>query len=309
MLATFIRGLRYLLGWQPPLNVPTTDTVAVYCHTSYWEGLIVQLYSTDITVICLLRPDFFTWYTKDILNWLGFVPAPRLEDRASGGVQTIARSLQNFPRNGRPKLFLISPKGTIQNSPWRTGYQHIAKELGWPIQAMRVNYCERTIEFVAPKVTTAEVLKEELGKSCPFVPDRAEMKIICPCDSFELLSPVDLLTVSNVSMIVPIVKATSLGHYGIAALASACACASVAYHGSRERSWRSLDVGLAKILILFSFASYGIPSLSALFWLCACGILYRAGCPRDCRTFRGPYVVYHSLFHVCISVAAYYCVH
>lgn len=295
------------MGWQDPINVPKENSVVVYCHTSYWEAFIVQLYSKECNVVSVMKPDYFNWATTPILNWFGFIEGPRLEDRGSGGVKAIAKALQGVASD-RPTIFLISPKGSIQNLPWRTGYQFIAKELGWPVKAVLVDYSKRTIEFREPLNTMAS-LKMELSTACPRVPERAEMPITCCYDPFELLCVADSLIISNVFMLLPILKALWLGHVFVAFLASASTVSSVIYHESRETRWHDIDSSIARILIIYAYLLYGIPSLASAFWLACAAWCYTAGTPRRCHELRGPYIVYHSLFHVCISAAAYTAIH
>lgn len=306
-IINMLKFIRYLLGWQDLINVPKENSVVVYCHTSYWEAFIVQLYAKECNVVSVMKPDYFNDFTRPILNWLGFIEGPRLEDRGSGGVKAIAKTLA-LMASERPTLFLISPKGTIHNMPWRTGYEFIAKELGWPVSAMLVDYSRRTIEFKRPLNTMAS-LKSELGTACPRVPERAEMPITCTYDPFELVCVVDSLIVSNVFMLWPIAKALYFGHGFVALLATASTIMSVAYHASRETQWHEIDSCLAKLLIVYGLISYGVPSTSAAFWLVAALWLYSAGTPRHCKDLRGPYVVYHSLFHACISFAAWASIH
>ena len=143
-----IRSLRYICGWKPIETIPREDCVSVYCHTSYWEAFILFLYSQEACIITVIKPQLFTWWSSPFLRALGYIPGLRLEDRGSGGVLALINKVKKHKeKSNKPIIFLISPKGTIQNRPWRTGYKHIAQGLGWKIIPMIVDYSRRTIVF------------------------------------------------------------------------------------------------------------------------------------------------------------------
>ena len=255
-----IHILRWICGWKPVVNLPNEDCVSVYCHTSYWEGFILFLYSKDAHIITVLKPQLFTWWSEPILRSLGYIPGPKLEERGSGGVQMIIREIQNAKKKSTDKsiIFLISPKGTIQNRPWRSGYKYIAKGLDWPVIPMRVDYSRRTVIFerVTDNSTEIEDLQNILSVGCPRIPSRSEIPINISYDPFELIGVIDLVTFSNVSMFPAIYHLYKINDYFTAILASAVFCTSWCYHSSCEKHYMGIDSIAAKILIVSAVVRY-----------------------------------------------------
>lgn len=299
--------LRWLCGWSPVLNIPKEDCVAVCGHTSYWDAFIIFFYLQDANVVILTKPQLFTWWSSPILRYLGYIPGPKLEDRGSGGVEQIIKSIQSAKkRPGLPTIFIISPKGTIENRPWRSGYKHIADGLGWPVVPMVIDYSRRIV-FFRNENGTEELLKEALSLGCPRVPERSEIPIKITYDPFELLAVVDIVSFSNLTMLPGIIKLFWNGEFLIGALSTYTFYISWLYHRSNESSYAMLDSFLAKCLCTIALVRFYknityhfIGTLFLTVWL------YYAGTPRDpANSFRGPYVVYHSLFHCVLSYAAY----
>ena len=301
--------IRWICGWKPVINIPTIDCVSVYCHTSYWEGFILFLYSKDANIITVLKPQLFTWYSAPILHSLGYIPGPKLEERGTGGVQTIINQILNIKKTStKPIIFLISPKGTIQNRPWRTGYKYIAQGLNWPVIPMRVDYSRRTVVFEEVPNNSMEIddLQNILSVGCPRIPNRSEIPINISYDPFELISVIDLVTFSNISMFPAIFYLYKIKDYYTAILASGVFCTSWCYHSSCEKYYMNIDSFMAKILIVFALLRYYNNISINLLMTCVVAFwFYYIGTPRINSEFRGTYVVYHSIYHCILSYAAY----
>lgn len=311
MIRYLKRAMQLCLGWNIIRNVPKENCVAVYAHTSYWEAFLLLLYGSETRIITLLKPQLFHWFTSPILNYLGYFPAPKLENRGTGSVKVIADMLKSMISTNQNIILLISPKGTIHNRPWRTGYKYIAKELGWPIKLMLVDYVKRTIHFQDTNENdTQEALQMSLSKACPRNPCNSEFELQCDMDPFELLSVIDVLVISNWAMLLPIYKAFLLQDYVIALWALMVFFASSYYHCCREECGSFADKILTKSLLVYSFLYY-ITNLN-LYVVCMTLIslwAYYAGTPRIPGNLRGPYVVYHTIFHLLISATAYLLIH
>lgn len=306
---TLLGILRWICGWKPPIDLPQRDCVSVYCHTSYWEGFISFLYLNDAHIITVAKPQLFTWWSEPILRRLGCIPGPRLEDRGTGGVQYIINEILRVKKTmNKPIIFLISPKGTIQNRPWRTGYKYIAQGLGWPVIPMRVDYSRRTVIFeeVPNKSMEIDDLQHILSYGCPRIPSRSEIPIAITYDPYELLGVIDLVTFSNISMLPAIFHLFASKDYYIGSLASCVFFTSWCYHSSCEKHYMEIDSIMAKILILFAVIRYYMNITIQLACTCIVAFwLYYIGTPRNSSEFRGPYIVYHSLYHCVLSYAAY----
>jgi len=268
-----------------------------------------MLYSDTMPCVTLIKPQMMEGVLAPFLRSFGFIPAPKLEDRGTGGVQQIAATLrQQQQTTQHPVRLLISPKGTIQNSPWRSGYQHIAREVGWPIKLLGIDYSTRTLTVVDASGTDPESLQKQLGQFCPFMPSRSEYPILCEYDSWELICPVDLLAVSNLCMLVPAFQALWFGHIGIFSQTILTMYISWIYHLSRESQYIQLDSIVSKAGAAYWLWSYPLTLPSSLFVAVPTFIglyYYYHGTPRIPSEPRGKYIYTHSLFHVWMSVAAW----
>ena len=305
--------IRYGLGWSDPTNIPQENCVLVGGHTSYWDAIIAMLYLDVIPFVVVIKPQMMEGFLAPFFRAFGFIPAPKLEDRGTGGVQQIVTALRLQQKQQKqqqyPFCLLISPKGTIQNKPWRSGYQHIAREVGWPIKVIGVDYSKRTLTIVDPSGTDSASLQQQLSQFCPLVPSRSEYPILCDYDPWELACPIDLLAVSNLCMLVPAFQALWFGHVGIFSQTVFTMYISWIYHLSRESQYIEIDSMVAKggaVFWLWSyppitlpvFAITAVPAFIGLYY-------YNAGTPRIPSEPRGQYVYNHTLFHVWMSVAAW----
>jgi 1-acyl-sn-glycerol-3-phosphate acyltransferase len=316
----FLRLIRHLLGWNEMIWVPKENTVLVWTHTTYWDAFIMlfALNHSNVKFVAVCNPKFFNCFTKKFLNYLGFIEAPRLEDRGKNGIDKIIKQLQEIQNQNGPTCLLISPKGTVLNRPWRTGYRYIAEKLKWPIRALILDYEMRSItfspnvfkpEFLASKEgpddnTLMQLLHLDLEDSVSLNPDRSEVKVRAH-DPFELLSCVDLVCMTNLSFLVPIAKLLFIGDYFLAIIASISFIVSTVYHFHRECKFSDLDNTFARLVIGISLIRYwfNVGPLQLTLLFCSFCALF-AAYPRRCFEPRGRYVVYHSLFHILISLTA-----
>jgi len=115
-----------------------------------------------------MKPEMFegVWcWAAPLFRWFGFIPAPK--ERGAGGVQAIVDLLRaKQAATSKPLCFLLSPKGTIRNQPWRSGYRHIAEGLGWPIKVQGADFSNRTVRIVDTSSNEVEPLQAILSKYC-----------------------------------------------------------------------------------------------------------------------------------------------
>ena len=306
-----IAYLRYALGWNEPTHVPQESCIIVCGHTSYWDGVMMLLYTTEIPCVALTKPELFVGLLAPLLKWLGFIPAPKLEDRGTGGVQQIAATLRALQATrSTPIRLLISPKGTIQNAPWRSGYQHIAKELGWPVKVLGVDFSKRSLTIVDCSGTDIPALQQQLTQFCPLVPSRCEYPILCDYDSWELGWPIDIVAVSSLCMVGPALQALWFNHIGIFIQTMITMYISWIYHLSRESQYILLDSLVAKVgaaYWLYTFReSLSLSNATIVSIPAAIGLYhYQIGTPRIPGVSRGNYIYHHTLFHLWMSIAAW----
>ena len=81
--------IRYGLGWSEPTNVPQENCVIVCGHTTYWDAIIMMLYTADMPCVALIKPQMMEGFLAPFLRSFGFMAAPKLEDRGTGGVKRL----------------------------------------------------------------------------------------------------------------------------------------------------------------------------------------------------------------------------
>ena len=311
-----LSAIRWLTGWSElPKDLPKNDTLFVYSHTSYFDLFVLAIYMDRLkNVWTLVRP--FHWakeislaMTQTIYNFFHFIEAGSRHEVKSGTTKLIVKQLLEAKRE-RPKdplYFLMSPKGTIQKAPWRSGWSHIAREANLDVRAIVLNYETRSLQISGP-CTSEQELKDALALGVPLRPENSDLDSpVKDHDVFERLSFVDLPTVSMLSALPGLYKVWASEIYAPALLATLNTIASFAYHHSRETEYAHVDSLLATANILVSYIM--APNKSTWAHVCMSFALacYYAGTPRVAvsEPKRGPYVVYHTCFHIFASMAAY----
>jgi 1-acyl-sn-glycerol-3-phosphate acyltransferase len=153
-------------------------SVIVFSHTSYADFYILVLYLLAYPellhkVRTLVKPQPFE-YAGTLLTNLGAIPSTRLEDKDGGAVKRICtelKSLNNY-------IFLISPKGTIINRPWRSGYFHIASQLDATIFVAGLDYEKKSVIVSNPyspkdydENSIQPILKSDISQIVPLFPE------------------------------------------------------------------------------------------------------------------------------------------
>lgn len=326
---------RIVTGWAPPLDSDgdRCSSVVVFEHTSRWDFLVMCLMAPalDATVYTLVKPQLFEglvgFLLGPFLTAVGCLPAPRLEDRGSGSVSRLVSTMKSLEEHRGPVWLCLSPKGTTQVAPWRSGYKQIAAALNWPVRAARICFQDRSLKisqaFAADHVGLEQLLQAYLARGVAYRPDRAPAGAQ-PVDPFELLAPIDW-TVASLLAFVPSMFQYGTGLVSSALLTLHALALSVAfvYHGARETILHSADALCAKSLVSLVSVRAILNDASAVLqlWQLAglTGLLYLSGTPRHALgparyglasefagwTARGAYVVWHSLFHICGGALAY----
>jgi hypothetical protein len=301
-----LRGLRFVLGW-PEIHIPNENFVSVVVHTSYFDVFIIGLYCMEFNVVMALNPKIYALWPS-FFSFLHFIPSKPLEERGTGGVSSLCSQIKEKSKD-RKTIFFISPKGTIKKNEWRSGYKYIAMTLDWPLRSGLLDYSKRTFCFgpahLHDELNLQEKLQNELKDNCPLNPKNCEFCINVDYDPYELLSIPDLVCVTNVCLIPAILKAFYVREYILGFISISSFIASWAYHSSRESSGAELDRNLSSITILWGLSR--MKKMTALFVLNSFSalIFYLLGVPRQ-PGLRGPYAVYHSLFHVFIGLASWH---
>lgn len=182
------------LGWEPPpkelmdIMQSHKKLVMVYPHTTHWDGVLMILYKKAYPEFgkhlkFLIRPDITEFpILGSFLVENGAVPSTLIHIKNGGRTRQIVdylNSIESFH-------FLISPKGTVRKSPWKTGYYYIAKGTDAHIIAIGLDYSSKKIIFHEPYPISAGssefpteeyinyYLKEQLRPIPQYYPERVE---------------------------------------------------------------------------------------------------------------------------------------
>jgi len=166
----------------------SNKSVWTFSHTTNWDAFVFLLYKYAYPDIgkrmrFAVKPqvyDALPKWTHSVLDKIGFIKATAYEDKNGGFVKSVVNRLQKEEEFS----FLISPKGKRDNSPWRSGYYVIAKELNCDLVACGLDY-ERKKIMVFDPITVSDrsrneidrILQEKLQEIVPLNPEYSEVKI------------------------------------------------------------------------------------------------------------------------------------
>lgn len=154
-------GLR-LAGWRvegtPAPDAPRCVVIAAP-HTSNWDlpftlmgAFVLGMNIRWLGKASLFRPPFGA-----LMRWLGGIPVQR--DRAN---QLVASSITALKAAPGPLQLVLSPEGTrSRRSQWKTGFHHIARGAGLPIQLAYLDYGQRRLGL-GPLVEPGDDLDADL---------------------------------------------------------------------------------------------------------------------------------------------------
>lgn len=135
LLRTLSRGLLRLLGWrvQGELSPRAARCVVIAApHTSNWDFPLTLLsaFALGMRIRWLGKASLFRAPFGGLMRWLGGIPVHR--ERANKLVDASIAALKTAP--GSLQL-VVSPEGTrSRTAQWKTGFHHIARGAGLPIQ-------------------------------------------------------------------------------------------------------------------------------------------------------------------------------
>lgn len=169
LLMAISRFILTIFGWdlltdsQYQILNSQPRSVVVFSHSSYYDLIIFTLYglaypNRQHKLRTLITPNLYDWSPK-LFDYCGGIVASRVEDKngLTGSIIDHLSQLDKF-------VFFISPKGTVRNTPWRTGYYHIAKELDVPIIVAGLDY-EKQKVFVSLPIYVNDS-EPEIQKRC-----------------------------------------------------------------------------------------------------------------------------------------------
>lgn len=140
--------LLWILGWHPPqplweeIRTKHSKLMVVFTHDTYADMVIAVIYQIAYPdhsrhMKILAMPQLFKFrVTSSILTYLGYIASTKREEKGGKGVPRIVQDLNQSDQY----LFAVSPKGTVRDVPWSTGYYHIAKQAKLPIAVGGMDY-------------------------------------------------------------------------------------------------------------------------------------------------------------------------
>lgn len=187
-----------LFGWKDIINMPYNEQyVGVFGHSSYLDIFVLLIYKLSgqfKNITTLVTPQLRKF--KFLCNFFNLIIAPSNENKNNNTIDSICENIKN-------NNLLISPKGTIKNKPWRSGYYYIAKKKNINIYPLIVNYSNKTIEFGKPVNPNNETLEEcqiklisQLQNTRLINMENAEYNISSSECPYETILPVDLTFIS-----------------------------------------------------------------------------------------------------------------
>ena len=304
--------LETILGWEKLSNYPTEKGVIVFSHTSYWDFIVWLMYFKK-SLFILINPGYYTWATKWIYVLLHCIPSTPLENR-NGGL--IGQLVERFRHKN--ESICLSPKGTIKKKPWRSGYYHLARELGVKIYPLVIDYENRKGWFGEPcnpnnntEPWCQEFLVNQFKTGVDFNVENLEY--LHPYNAvlqnpYERLFPFDFCLVSLLLFLPQIFILLIHNYYllgGMSCVAFTNAFVYHYYHEGNKKNikWiRLLEVG-SVYSTFFLILLKAIPYYKTLSYSCYSTLLLgyfflRCGYKRDSTKKRGKYHIYHSIFHI-----------
>ncbi|MGB9151262.1 MAG: lysophospholipid acyltransferase family protein [Burkholderiales bacterium] len=149
ILHPLARSLLNRLGWQITGNLPDVPrmVVAVAPHTTNWDFFlgIAVLFALNVHGNFLGKHTIFRWPVNHLMRWLGGIPVDRT---ASHGV--VGETVSVFRSRDR-MLLGVAPEGTRSTgAKWKSGFYHIAKQVGVPIVPVYFDYREKIVALGQP---------------------------------------------------------------------------------------------------------------------------------------------------------------
>lgn len=189
ILSYVAKLILFLLGWKHMKEKQRLQyhkykrSVIVFSHTSYADFYMYLLYSLAFpkefkNVKVLVKPQPFV-YAGFILRRFGCIPSGPHAIKNSGSTRYIIEELDKQ----KEFIFLISPKGTIVKSEWRSGYYNIALNLECHLLATGLDYEKKKlvisegIKYDQKQDDIEIFLKGQLSRIVPLYPEDEIVKI------------------------------------------------------------------------------------------------------------------------------------
>ncbi len=307
--------IKTLLGWKKLKDYPKEKCVIVFPHTSYWD-LLIWIIFFEKNMFLLANPNYYNWATKWIYTALNLIPSTRLEETGFG---LVSQLVQRF--KGNKNSIVLSPKGTIKKKKWKTGYYYIARELGVKIYPFILDFEKREGWFEKPcdpiKNTESwcqKFLLTQFKKGVEFNLKNVEYRDNNTLHQhpYERIFPFDFCLTSLLVFIPHILILLKHNYFLIGGLGSIALASASVYHYYREGNDKNVKYArlielwstyTTFILILFKAIPYYRTFSYSCYLTFILGYFFlRCGYNRNSTKTRGKYIIYHSFYHILISL-------
>ena len=138
------RALLRLLGWrvEGTLSPGATRCVVVAApHTSNWDFpfTLLAAFALGMHIRRLGKAALFRAPFGGLMRWLGGIAVDR-----SRSTQLVSSSAEALRRASGPLQLVVAPEGTRSRArEWKTGFHHMARGAGLPIQLSYLDWGQR----------------------------------------------------------------------------------------------------------------------------------------------------------------------
>jgi len=129
-------------------------------HTSYWDFLsnMATMLALGVRNRWFVADVFCWWPLGNLMRWLGGIPIDR-----SCPQDLVTFTIGKFKEHDELILALY-PEGTTRKAEkWKTGFWHIARGAGIPIQFLAVDYKKRASVF-GPVIQPSNDIESDMKK-------------------------------------------------------------------------------------------------------------------------------------------------
>jgi 1-acyl-sn-glycerol-3-phosphate acyltransferase len=158
----FGRLVLRLGGWRVSGQFPDVPKLVILAapHSSGWDavwGLAAKL-AMGVRIEFMAKKELFWWPLGALLRSLGGLPIDRSANKGAVG-SAVARfaTMQRM-------WYVLAPEGTRKRvTRWKTGFWHIARAAGVPVQCAYFHYPDRIIGL-GPTFTMTEDMEADVAR-------------------------------------------------------------------------------------------------------------------------------------------------
>lgn len=156
------RWLLWCYRWRIEGEVLNTKKFMVILapHTSYWDFLtnMSTMLALGVKNRWFVADAFCWWPLGNLMRWLGGIPIDRSRPQ-----DLVTVTIGKFEDNDELILALYPEGTTYKAKKWKTGFWHIARGAGVPIQLLAVDYKKRASVF-GPVIELSDNIESDLKK-------------------------------------------------------------------------------------------------------------------------------------------------